>query len=163
MNIPVVAIADTNADPDHLTIPIAGNDDAIRSVQLITGALADEIEQARRERPEGSGEAGEQGAYTYSSDVGESEAAGARKKRPKRRPRPELIRRRRHPTDEEGDGAEAEGTEDSAPAADDTAAAEDGVEGAGEVKEKPAPATVAAEADPGEGEPEDSGEGDGSP
>jgi small subunit ribosomal protein S2 len=35
LGIPVIAIADTNADPDELTIAIAGNDDAIRSVSLI--------------------------------------------------------------------------------------------------------------------------------
>ena len=102
LGIPVIAIADTNADPDNLTIPIAGNDDAIRSVSLITGVIAEEIEKARRERPE-LGEGGEeQGATTYSTDVGEAKAAaGSKKKRPKRRPRPELIRRRRHATDEE--------------------------------------------------------------
>lgn len=100
LGIPVIAIADTNADPDPLTIPIAGNDDAIRSVSLITGVIADEIEKARRERPEVREGGEEQGATTYSTDVGETEtAAGSRRKRPKRRPRPELIRRRRHATD----------------------------------------------------------------
>jgi small subunit ribosomal protein S2 len=42
----VIAIADTNADPDLIDYPIPGNDDAIRSVQLIAGAIADAIEQA---------------------------------------------------------------------------------------------------------------------
>ncbi len=118
LGIPVVAIADTNADPDHLTVPIAGNDDAIRSVSLITGVIAEEIEKARRERPE-AGEGGEEqgGATTYSSDVGEAEAAaGSKKKRPKRRPRPELIRRRRHATDEEA-GSPESGEEPAAPEA----------------------------------------------
>ena len=117
LGIPVIAIADTNADPDHLTIPIAGNDDAIRSVSLITGVIADEMEKARRERPQ-AGEGGEeQGATTYSTDVGETEAAaGSRRKRPKRRPRPELIRRRRHATDDEAgapgsDESETEGAD----------------------------------------------------
>ncbi len=36
LGIPIVAIVDTNADPDLITVPIAGNDDAIRSVELIT-------------------------------------------------------------------------------------------------------------------------------
>jgi small subunit ribosomal protein S2 len=36
LGIPVIAIADTNADPDLLTVPIAGNDDAIRSVSVIS-------------------------------------------------------------------------------------------------------------------------------
>lgn len=103
LGIPVVAIADTNADPDMLTVPIAGNDDAIRSVSLITGVIADEIELARREMPDVR-ERAEEEVYTYSSDVGETETAAGkqRKKRPKRRPRPELIKRRLHPTDTEG-------------------------------------------------------------
>ena len=110
LGIPVVAIADTNADPDRLSIAIAGNDDAIRSVSLITGVIADEILMARREAPD-SGDKGEGTALTYSSDVGGTEAAdGQRKKRPKRRPRPELIQRRRHASDPEAgipeDGAE---------------------------------------------------------
>jgi small subunit ribosomal protein S2 len=40
LGIPIVAIVDTNADPDLITVPIAGNDDAIRSVELITHAIA---------------------------------------------------------------------------------------------------------------------------
>jgi len=107
LGIPVVAIADTNADPDRLTIAIAGNDDAIRSVSLITGVMADEILMARREAPDAAGAKDEGTALTYSSDVGGTEAAdGKRKKRPKRRPRPELIQRRRHASDPEAGIAE---------------------------------------------------------
>jgi small subunit ribosomal protein S2 len=51
LGIPVVAIADTNADPDMITIPIAGNDDAIRSVALITRVMSDSLERAARGRP----------------------------------------------------------------------------------------------------------------
>ena len=40
LGIPVVAIVDTNADPDVITVPVPGNDDAIRSVSLITAALS---------------------------------------------------------------------------------------------------------------------------
>ena len=47
LGIPVVAIVDTNADPDPITVPIPGNDDAIRSVSLITAALCDAIREAR--------------------------------------------------------------------------------------------------------------------
>ena len=47
LGIPIVAIVDTNADPDLITVPIAGNDDAIRSVELITKAIADAIAEAR--------------------------------------------------------------------------------------------------------------------
>ncbi|MFQ5746249.1 MAG: 30S ribosomal protein S2 [Gemmatimonadota bacterium] len=102
LGVPVVAIADTNADPDQLTIPIAGNDDAIRSVSLITRSIADVIEVALREAPEAR-EGEDEQAYTYSSDVGESEeiAPHRKKSRPRRRPKPEVIARRRHPSEEE--------------------------------------------------------------
>ncbi len=51
LGIPVVAIVDTNADPDMITVPIPGNDDAIRSVSLITAALCDAIREARSQMP----------------------------------------------------------------------------------------------------------------
>ncbi|HVJ21584.1 MAG TPA: 30S ribosomal protein S2 [Polyangiaceae bacterium] len=41
LSIPIVAITDTNCDPDQVDYIIPGNDDAIRSVRLITGAIAD--------------------------------------------------------------------------------------------------------------------------
>ena len=41
LHIPIVAITDTNCDPDLIDYVIPGNDDAIRSVRLITGAVAD--------------------------------------------------------------------------------------------------------------------------
>ncbi|MBT8478909.1 MAG: uS2 family ribosomal protein, partial [Gemmatimonadetes bacterium] len=92
------------------TIAIAGNDDAIRSVSLIAGVIADEILMARREAPDAAGAKDEGTALTYSSDVGGTEAVdGKRKKRPKRRPRPELIKRRRHASDPEaGPGEDGE-------------------------------------------------------
>ena len=51
LGIPIIAIVDTNADPDLITVPVAGNDDAIRSVELITRAVADAIVETRREAP----------------------------------------------------------------------------------------------------------------
>jgi small subunit ribosomal protein S2 len=41
LDIPVIAILDSNCDPDHITYPIPGNDDAIRSIKLITSKIAD--------------------------------------------------------------------------------------------------------------------------
>ena len=43
LGIPVVAILDTNCDPDEVTYPIPGNDDAIRSVNLLTRVVADAV------------------------------------------------------------------------------------------------------------------------
>ena len=47
LGIPVVAIVDTNCDPDDADYVIPGNDDAIRAIKLIGGALADAIIEAR--------------------------------------------------------------------------------------------------------------------
>ncbi|MSS70066.1 MAG: 30S ribosomal protein S2, partial [Candidatus Latescibacteria bacterium] len=47
LEVPVVAIVDTNCDPDVIDYPIPGNDDAIRSIGLITKQIADTIIEAR--------------------------------------------------------------------------------------------------------------------
>ena len=47
LNIPVVAIVDTNCDPDPIDLVIPGNDDAIRAVKLITGVMADAVIEGR--------------------------------------------------------------------------------------------------------------------
>ncbi|MFI5310696.1 MAG: 30S ribosomal protein S2 [Gemmatimonadales bacterium] len=94
LGIPMIAICDTNSDPDLITVPIAANDDAIRSVELITAAIAEAIIEARREAPVRE-ETEEGESYTYSSDRGaepESEADRKRKRRPRRRrAKPEAI------------------------------------------------------------------------
>ena len=69
LGIPIIAICDTNSDPDLITVPIAGNDDAIRSVELLTAAVTDAIVEARREAPVRE-EVEEGQSYTYSSDRG---------------------------------------------------------------------------------------------
>jgi small subunit ribosomal protein S2 len=43
LKIPVIAIVDTNSDPDKITFPIPGNDDAIKSVGLLTRVISDTI------------------------------------------------------------------------------------------------------------------------
>ena len=48
LGIPVVGIVDTNCDPDELDLPIPGNDDAIRAVKLITGAMATAVIEGRQ-------------------------------------------------------------------------------------------------------------------
>ena len=48
LNIPIVAIVDTNCDPDDVDYVIPGNDDAIRAVKLIAGAMADAIIAGRQ-------------------------------------------------------------------------------------------------------------------
>lgn len=47
LNIPIVGLVDTNCDPDDADYVIPGNDDAIRAVKLIAGAIADAVIEAR--------------------------------------------------------------------------------------------------------------------
>ncbi len=47
LEIPVVAIVDTNCDPDLIDCPIPGNDDAIRSISLITGTISEAVMEAQ--------------------------------------------------------------------------------------------------------------------
>jgi small subunit ribosomal protein S2 len=67
LGIPVVAILDTNCDPDEVTYPIPGNDDAIRSVALLTRVVADAVADgliaragraAGEEKPQADGQIG---------------------------------------------------------------------------------------------------------
>ncbi|MCA0710081.1 30S ribosomal protein S2, partial [Clostridioides difficile] len=48
LGIPVVGIVDTNCDPEQLDFAIPGNDDAIRAVKLITGAMATAVIEGRQ-------------------------------------------------------------------------------------------------------------------
>jgi small subunit ribosomal protein S2 len=48
LGIPIVAIVDTNCDPDDVDYVIPGNDDAIRAVKLIAGAIADAVIEGRQ-------------------------------------------------------------------------------------------------------------------
>jgi len=116
LGIPIVAIVDTNADPDVITVPIAGNDDAIRSVELIAKAIADSVVEARREAPVRQ-EVEEGESNTYSSDRGMEAAGGGeeerrRRRRPRRRrAKPEAIAARLR----SGSVDEVEGAGDEVP------------------------------------------------
>ena len=48
LSLPIVAICDSNADPDLISYPIPGNDDAIRSIRLIASLVADSVIAGRR-------------------------------------------------------------------------------------------------------------------
>ena len=48
LNIPIVAIVDTNCDPDEIDYPIPGNDDAIRGVRLISATIANAILEGKQ-------------------------------------------------------------------------------------------------------------------
>lgn len=52
LEIPVVAIVDTNCDPDLIDYPVPGNDDAIRSIKLFTSKMADAVMEGKGEQQE---------------------------------------------------------------------------------------------------------------
>ena len=56
LSIPIVAIVDTNCDPDPIDYPIPGNDDAIRSIKLVCTVLADAVTEGRATALEGTEE-----------------------------------------------------------------------------------------------------------
>ena len=76
LNIPVIAIVDTNCDPDQIAFPIPGNDDAARAItlycDLIARAAIDGIERAQGAAGIDVGNAVEPAAETALSDGGES-------------------------------------------------------------------------------------------
>jgi len=57
LGIPIVAIVDTNCDPDEIDYPVPGNDDAIRAVRLITSRMADAVIEAKTEMESEAAEA----------------------------------------------------------------------------------------------------------
>ena len=54
LNIPIIAIVDTNCDPDPVDLPVPGNDDAIRSIRLICTVLAEAVIEGRGGALEGA-------------------------------------------------------------------------------------------------------------
>jgi small subunit ribosomal protein S2 len=51
LGIPVIALLDTDSDPDNVDIPIPGNDDAMRAIELVLRQVGDAIEEGKRARP----------------------------------------------------------------------------------------------------------------
>ncbi|MDQ3780901.1 MAG: 30S ribosomal protein S2 [Chloroflexota bacterium] len=75
LGIPVIAITDTNCDPDDVDFLIPGNDDAIRSVRLLTAGIADAVLDGQMRRDIAQGEAElEMDATAMATDVDFSEA-----------------------------------------------------------------------------------------
>ncbi|MBW4417659.1 MAG: 30S ribosomal protein S2 [Myxacorys californica WJT36-NPBG1] len=81
LNIPIVALLDTNCDPDVVDIPIPANDDAIRSIKLIVGRLADAIYEGRHGQLEAEDDyedyEGAEDEYDYDETEAEPESEGA--------------------------------------------------------------------------------------
>jgi small subunit ribosomal protein S2 len=86
LGIPVVAILDTNCDPDEVNYPIPGNDDAIRSVALLTRVVADAVADGLMsrsgagegdEKPSTDGVAGEEPLAEWERELAQSEGTPA--------------------------------------------------------------------------------------
>jgi small subunit ribosomal protein S2 len=50
LKIPVIAVVDTNGDPENINFPIPGNDDAVRAIELFTMKVADAIQEGKKRR-----------------------------------------------------------------------------------------------------------------
>ena len=104
LGIPVVAILDTNCDPDEVNYPIPGNDDAIRSVALLTRVVADAVAEgliARAgaasgdEKPSGDRLGTEEPLAEWERELLQGSASAAAPAAARRRPR--RLRRLRRP------------------------------------------------------------------
>ena len=71
LNIPVICLADTNANPDGINYIIPGNDDAIRSIKLITSKLADAVLEGKQLKDNKA--AGRKAEAITAADAGVSE------------------------------------------------------------------------------------------
>jgi small subunit ribosomal protein S2 len=125
LKLPIIGILDTNCDPDEVDFPIPGNDDAIRSVGLLTRVVADAVADGLMSR-------GGQGAAAAGEELGAEEPLAAWER--------ELL--------ESQNGATTEAKADEAPAAEAAAAEAAAVEApaAEAAVETPAVEAPAAEA-----------------
>jgi small subunit ribosomal protein S2 len=94
LGIPIIAITDTNCDPDLVDYVIPGNDDAIRSIKLITQRIADAVVEGAQRRKEfaprdgegGGGGRGPQAEVSYGRRRQQSEAPEASADKPENQP-----------------------------------------------------------------------------
>jgi len=77
LKIPIIAVIDTNCDPDEIDYPIPGNDDAIRAVKLMTGKIADAIIEGRTEAESGDQAADEAAAAVPDAEIAAVPMPGA--------------------------------------------------------------------------------------
>ncbi len=78
LNIPIVAICDTNADPDRIAHPIPGNDDAIRSIRLIVSLATESVIAGRRRFATQQETIKKMEAETSAAEAAESEAVSGK-------------------------------------------------------------------------------------
>ena len=163
LGIPVIAVVDTNCDPEEVDFPIPGNDDAIRAIRLFTSRIADSVLEGLNladERFVGPGEDGDDTAEGVDAEATAAEAAPAEEPTKADEPAAEAVPAEK-PAKAEEPAAEAAPAEKPAktkkPAEEPAKADEPAAEAA--PAEKPAktkkPATKAAPADEPVAEAED--------
>lgn len=75
LGIPVIAILDTNANPEDVTYPIPGNDDSMRSVAVLTRVIADAVAEGLMVRNQGGGDSPEEPMAEWERELLESDAS----------------------------------------------------------------------------------------
>ena len=147
LNIPIVAILDTNCDPDEVDYPIPGNDDAIRAVSLLTRVVADGAAEGLVARHGGGEAAGTSDAEPLAE--WERELLATHEEEKSQAPAAEAAAPAETPAAEAAAPAETPAAEAAAPAEDETPAAAAAADAAAEVS----PATADASADAPAAEP----------
>ncbi len=111
LGIPLIALIDTNADPEKISFPVAGNDDAIRSVKVITEAIADAVLDGRSEYDQktASREAEKQQEQERHAGAGAGQTSDSRSGEQGRRPRPRRRTRKKRTVGEGGGGPYGQG------------------------------------------------------
>ncbi|MBM4018963.1 MAG: 30S ribosomal protein S2 [Planctomycetes bacterium] len=100
LNVPVVALADTEADPDDLAVVIPGNDDAMRAIEIILKHVADAVAEGRANRAAIAAREGEGQALTRAPS--RPRARGTQRAAEAERPVPEMPLPKPHPALQEG-------------------------------------------------------------
>jgi small subunit ribosomal protein S2 len=135
LGIPVIAVVDTNCDPEEVDFPIPGNDDAIRAIRLFTSRIADSVLEGlnladeRFVGPEDEADAAEDAADEEVAELeatGEVEAAAAEEPAASE-PEPAEVEKKTEPVgaDEPETTATTEEAADAADAASEAAAADE--------------------------------------
>jgi len=77
LGIPVIAVVDTNGDPEDADYPIPGNDDAVRAIELFTSKIAEAVTEGRKSRAEKELEAAKKAEETVEEKAGTAGEAEA--------------------------------------------------------------------------------------
>ena len=121
LNIPVIALVDTNSDPDLVDYPIPGNDDALRSIDLICKLAGEAIEQAQAEYSRVAAEesrkrAAEEAAAKARAKAEEAARAASGAEKDAAAPAKRAPRRKAAEAKPEGEAAPAEAAPSAPPA-----------------------------------------------